>query len=261
MSDSRSQPIQAVSRALRLLRLFAPSRTDDHRHRSDWSITELAERTGIHKSMVTRLMATMSQDGFVVQDPISKRYSIGPQAFAVGNSYEPNTVLNKIARPTMESLSLKCGHATYLAVPSGDHYIILIAVEGNSSIRVSIRVGELRTYHSGAAGKVFLSSLPNERIRDLVGPDPLQKLTPHTIDSLDELLGEISEVQRTGVAFNREETILGAGSIAVPIKDTLGETTASLIVVYPTHVVQNAEIRDLIVLVKESAQEISNQLH
>ncbi|MCA9858842.1 MAG: helix-turn-helix domain-containing protein, partial [Thermomicrobiales bacterium] len=95
--------IQSVQRALGLLSLFAPSRTHPVPQRKEWSVTELAKESGLHKSVVARLMATMAHDGFVIQNPTTRRYSIGPQAFAVGSSYEPLRVLDQIARPAMEA--------------------------------------------------------------------------------------------------------------------------------------------------------------
>ncbi|MEA2526666.1 MAG: IclR family transcriptional regulator, acetate operon repressor, partial [Thermomicrobiales bacterium] len=84
--------VQSVQRALQLLSLFAPHRTRLAPRRTLWTVSDLARATGLHKSVVARLMATMALDGFVVQDPATKAYRIGPQAFAVGSAYEPLTV-------------------------------------------------------------------------------------------------------------------------------------------------------------------------
>lgn len=260
MNDIRksgAKPVQSVQRALRLLDMFAPYRTHEGQHRTRWSVSDLARATGLHKSVVARLMATMNGSGYVVQDPVTKTYGVGPQSFAVGNAYEPFAILNSVACPAMERLTAQCGHASYLGVPSGNHYVILIAVESRSSIRVSIKVGEQRPYHSGAIGKVLLASLPDERIREILGTDPLQQLTPYTIDSVNEVLHQVAELRVSGVAFNNQESILGAGSVAAGVHNLKGECIGGLVVVYPTHVVSVEEIEHLAGMVWQTAEEIS----
>lgn len=252
--------IQSVRRALRLLSLFAADPTSRTPHRRRWSVGDLARASGLHKSVVARLMATMALDGFVVQDPASRTYRIGPEAFAVGSAYEPYALLDQAARPAMEALTAECGHASYLGVPASDHYVFVLAVESTRSIRVSIGIGERRPYHAGAIGKALLAGLPDERIRAIVGPDPLPKMTPSTIDSVDRLLAELAEVRRSGIAYNREESILGAGSVAVAIRDGSGEPIAGLGIVYPTHVVAEREIAALAATVARAGREIERRL-
>jgi DNA-binding IclR family transcriptional regulator len=251
---------QSVRRALHLLSLYAPHRTQGGSPRKEWTITGLAQATGLHKSVTARLMATMALDGFVVQDPVTKAYRIGPQAFAVGSAYEPLTVLDRAARSTMEALTDRCGHASYLGVPSGDHYVFLIAVESTRSIRVSIAVGESRAYHAGAIGKILLAELDDEQVRELVGPNPLKKLTPRTISSFDQLADELARVRATGVAMNQEESIPGASSIAVGVTNVWEEVVAGLAIVFPTHIVDDREIAVLTQDMRAAGFEISRRL-
>jgi IclR family acetate operon transcriptional repressor len=196
----------------------------------------------------------------VIQDPVTKAYQVGPQAFAVGSAYEPLTVLDRVARPVMTALTDRCGHASYLGVPAGSHWVFLIAIESARSVRVTIEVGENRYYHSDAIGKALLSGLDDEQIRVLVGSDPLPRLTPSTIATQNELITEIDRVRESGIAFNREESIVGAGSVGTPVRDGAGAIIAGLSIVYPTHIVPDAEVRELIELVREAGRAISHGL-
>ena len=55
-----------------------------------------------------------------------------------------------------------------------------------------------------------------------------QKLTPHTLTEIPELMDELSCVRAQGYALNNEEIELGVRSIAVPIRNGAGETMASV---------------------------------
>lgn len=251
--------IQSVHRAMRLLSLFAPQGPDAIR-RPRWSVSDLARTSGLHKSVVARLMATMASHGFVFQDPISRAYSIGPTAFAIGSAYEPYQMLDQIAHPVMSALTAECGHASYLGVPAADHYVFLLACESTRSIRVTIEIGEQRPYHTGAIGKALLAGMNDDEIVAKVGADPLPQMTPYSITSLEQLMMQISEIRRTGIARNQDEAILGTGSVAVGMCDARGQTVAGIGIVYPSHVVSAEEIERLAVIVQRAGQEIERQL-
>jgi DNA-binding IclR family transcriptional regulator len=255
MTDQRNGSIQSVRRALQLLGAFTPERPQ-------WSVGGLARATGLHKSVVTRLMATMALEGFVVQDPVTRAYTIGPQAFAVGNVYGPHLILERIARPIMQELAMSCGHACALGVPVDDQFMHLIVVESPRStpIRVTIEVGGRRPYHAAAIGKVLLAGMPQERVRHILGAGPLPKVTPHTIDSADRLLAELEEVRRTGIAISRQEAIPGVGAAAAGITNMHGACIAGLNVVYPIHLVPEQEIEQLGRLTVEAARRIAQRL-
>lgn len=244
---------------MRLLSLFAP-RGPDAIRRTRWSVSDLARTSGLHKSVVGRLMATMAANGFVFQDPVSRTYSIGPTAYAVGSAYEPYQVLDQIAHPMMAALTAECGHASYLGVPAADHYVFLLACESTRSIRVTIEIGEQRPYHTGAIGKALLAGLSDDDIAARVGPDPLPRMTPYSITSLDQLMVQIAEIRRTGIALNQNEAILGTGSVAVGIRSAQGATIAGLGIVYPSHVVSAEEIERLAIIVQRAGHDIERTL-
>jgi DNA-binding IclR family transcriptional regulator len=160
----------------------------------------------------------------------------------------------------MADLTDRCGHASYLGVPAGSHWVFLIAVESLRSVRVTIEVGENRYYHSDAIGKTLLSGMDDDQIRTLLGPDPLPKVTSNTLDTLDAVLAEVARVREAGVAYNREESIVGAGSVAAPIRNGHGAIVAGLSVVYPTHIVTPAEVAEVTEFVREAGRQISQRL-
>ncbi|MFN8592055.1 MAG: IclR family transcriptional regulator [Thermomicrobiales bacterium] len=244
---------QSVSRALQLLALFGPRNTQ-------WTVTDLARESGLHKSVVTRLMATMAASGFVVQDSVSKSYGVGPRAFTVGTAYRPYTLLNRVARPIMQDITSRCGYATSLGVPAGDKYVYLMATESDRAVRVAREMGELLDYHANATGRVLLADLPDDEIRALIGPDPLPKVTPYTVDSYDQLMLEIRSIRERGISFNREEAALGAGGVACPIRNDEGRCVAGLSVVYPIHVVSDEEIGRIADSVRDGAVRISERI-
>ena len=254
MTSGMSGEVQSVKRALRLLRQFTPQEPV-------WAVGELSRATQLHKSVVTRLMATMASEGFVVQRQSDRKYTIGPEAFAVGSLFEPFHMIHQVTRPVMDHLTERCGHSTCVGVPAGDHFMIIDTFEGNSAIRVAFEIGERPYYHGAAIGKILLSSLPWAEVLDVVGPEPLAAITPQTIRTHAALQREIESVRANGFAVSREESITGVGAVAAPIVNQDKLTIASISIVYPVHVVETADIREMSALVREAAREGSRQLH
>ena len=76
-----SAPLLTVDRALQILSVFT---LDSHQ----WGITELARATGLDKSQTHRMVSTLAGRGFLVADPVSRRYGLGPRLVALGRVAE-----------------------------------------------------------------------------------------------------------------------------------------------------------------------------
>lgn len=50
-------------------------------------VGELSQRTGFHKSTVSRLMATLGRRGLVTQDPITREYRVGREVSRLAQVY------------------------------------------------------------------------------------------------------------------------------------------------------------------------------
>jgi DNA-binding IclR family transcriptional regulator len=245
----------SVRRALRLLQAF-------DRFHTRRSITELAQATGLHKSVVTRLMATLAQDGFVVQDPATRRYMIGPMLFSAGSLYEPAAMYREVAAPVLTELAAQTRYTCCLGVPIGTEVIMVAVVEAPlaTGIRVSMGVGNRRPIHIGATGKIILAGMSDAEVRLVTGDGALQQWTPHTPATTDQLLDELALIRQRGYATNREESVLGSGGVAAPVVDRAGTVAAGLVVTFPVQFVSEEEMHAMAAPIVEAAQRISRQL-
>jgi DNA-binding IclR family transcriptional regulator len=247
--------VQSVRRALHLLNSFTPERTQ-------WSVGDLSRTTGLHKSVVARLMTTMASAGFLVQDEANKAYSIGPQVFAIGSVYEPRVFLERVAHSTMTELALACGQTCALGIPSGDQFMYVIVVDNPRAptLRITVRPGRRRPYHTAAVGKMLLAHMPAEHAERILEIGPLVKLTPFTIDSADVLRAELDEIRRTGVAYSNQESVLGIGAVAAGIRNANGSMIAGINVVFPFHLVNGEERERITRLALDAAEHISERV-
>jgi DNA-binding IclR family transcriptional regulator len=254
-TESDNGAYTSVRRALRLLQAF-------DRYHPRRSVGELANLTGLHKSIVTRLMATMAREGFVVQDPSTRRYMIGPMLFSAGSLYEPAAMYREVAEPVLNELAARCRYTCGIGVPIGSEVIMVAVVEAPlaNGIRVSMAVGSRRPAYIGATGKVILAGMADHQVRSILGDGALQQWTANTPATVEQLLRELAEIRQRGYATNREESVLGSGGVAAPVVDRVGSVTAGLFITFPVQFVPEDQMHSLAQLAVEAAQRISRQL-
>jgi IclR family acetate operon transcriptional repressor len=242
----------SVRRALLLIQAF-------DRHHPRRAVGELAHVTGLHKSIVTRLMATMAKDGFVLQDPLTRRYMIGPMLFSAGSLYEPAAMYREVAEPVLEDLAARSGYTCGIGVPIGGEVIMVAVVEPppTNGLRVSLTVGNRRPIHIGATGKVILAAMTDDEVRAILGEGPLSSWTPKTPVSVERLLEELVEIRRRGYATNREESVMGSGGVAAPVGIRPDVASGGLFITFPVQFVPEKKMHALAEQAVDAAQRIS----
>lgn len=151
MARPREKPPQAVKtleRGLRVLGALAQA--------GESPLGPLAERVGLAKSTLYRLLRALAQAGFVEEE--GGVYRVGPKAFAVGQAY-PKRSLSQAVRPEMEALARETGESVNLAVPLGREALYLDQVEGTKLVRLFTAPGSRAPLHATGVGKVFLAYL------------------------------------------------------------------------------------------------------
>lgn len=156
--------LHTVSRALQVLLAF----TDDRPTRG---ITEIATDLGLDKSQVHRILATLSQRGFTVMDPSTRRYTLGPALVPLGHRAEQSPGLRHQLEPHLEELAATTGESTVVCVPDGYRYRIIAACEGPGMLRYATALGRSYPGHLGATGHALFAFHRTITPADLLGYD------------------------------------------------------------------------------------------
>lgn len=219
--DEGKSTVRAVERALDLLLLFT--------EREEWSMTEMADKVGLHKSTVHRMLATLEYKGFVARNPSTERYRLGMRiwelAAHLSNSDDPAILL----LPEMERLRDALGETVSLYVRDGKERIRIQAVQSSQPVRRVAPVGVRLPLYVGASSKVLLAYSDEETVR-LVLDDPEW---PDSIDR-ESYLAQLAEIRKAGYATSYEEREAGAAAVSAPIMDRSGRLAAALSVSGPS---------------------------
>ena len=194
------------------------------------SLSQIAERVGLARSTVHRLVAALEQERFVVAASTSRGFRLGPALASL--AWAASRDLTALIHPFIVELSLALSETVDLAVLEHDHVLFVDQVPAATQrLRAVSAVGAVFPVHCTANGKALLSQLAVHEVEQLL-PEQLERLTPQTIGARSDLLDELEQVRQAGVAYDREEHTLGICAVGAAL-DTQGGPLAAITVPLP----------------------------
>jgi IclR family KDG regulon transcriptional repressor len=191
-------------------------------------VSEIARRLGIDKSSVHRFLMALKHKGFVVDNPRTRRYSLGFRALELGRALTLQMNLEQQALPFLRELRDVVGETTGLSVRVGNRRVHIIQAESTHEIRRSIQIGSPLPLHVGANGKILLAALPAEE-REPVLEASLAEGPPMSLEDVEDLRRELQETARRGYSITEGERVPGSRSMAAPVWTGRGDTIALLV--------------------------------
>lgn len=172
---------------------------------------EIIERTGLPRSSVFRSLKALISTGFVHQDQLSKRYTLGPRILQLGMLARRQLSAEEfIAEPLLELLHRTSETITFSLVDIPSR-ICAYVLEAPSDLRHVVQVGARYPLHLGAAGKVILANLPAAVVTGILKGQGLSK------SQAADLARGLATIRHAGFAVTTGERVPGASSIAAPI--------------------------------------------
>jgi DNA-binding IclR family transcriptional regulator len=211
----RARRVEAVERAIAVLDALADS--------VELGTNEIARRTGINASSVSRLLSTLGAAGLVDQVDETGRYRLGLRLVELGNAALQRIDVRELARPHLRALVAATGETATLSVPGEEFAITVDFVRSPASVQSVAQVGRPSVPHATATGKVLLAfgrvALPKGTLRSY---------TSNTVVVRAQLEREVARVRRQGWAQAVREREEDLNAIAAPVRDADGELVAVL---------------------------------
>jgi DNA-binding IclR family transcriptional regulator len=218
--------VRALAKGLSILALF------DAENR-EWALDEIAEKAGLPRMTAYRMIRTMESAWFLVRDPVTNRYHLGPALLASTYLSEGYAELSSIVRPYLRELAETTGEAATLAIEVDGVAVSVEMVDTPRPFRREVAVGRIIGDTANANGKIFAAFKSPAEIEATLAQDHPQ-VTSNTITDSEALARELEMVAREGVAFDLEERNVGTCAVAAPVRDQLGKVIAAISVVAPT---------------------------
>src|SRR5262245_22753934 len=142
--------VQSLVRGLEVIRAF------DAEHPT-LTLDEAAERSGISRSAVRRLLRTLMEAGLTEFD--GHRYRPTPGLLDLGYAQQSRLTLAQVVEPHCTALSAELGRTVSVATLEGAEVVFLARVGAPGLMTVSLGVGSRLPAHHPAIGRVQLAWL------------------------------------------------------------------------------------------------------
>lgn len=250
--DRAANSIQSIQRAAALMRCFTEADPE-------LGVTELSQRTGLHKSTVSRILSTLQREGFVGQNPATGRYRLGIGLISLAGVALGRVDVRSAAYYHLDALVESTQETVNLAILDGGECVIVDSRSSPKPLRYTSWIGRRLPLHCTANGKVLLAGLDEQR-RRLLLVFPLRRYTPGTIVAETALAAELARVEARGYASAEGEFEEGYCAVAVPIVDSRGHTVASLSVSGPSLRMERATLAGYVDQLSQASARISTEL-
>jgi len=196
--------------------------------RREATLSEIASGLGVTRSSAYRLLYTLEHLGYVTHDARTKTYALGSQVLHLGYGYLASRDLVEVAMPHLVRLRDRTGWSAHLGELHGREIVYLARVPTRRSIASTVHVGTRLPAHATTMGRVLLSGLANEDIRELYRDDASRRYNGRQHVALSELLAQLAEDRANGFVVQNSGHEPGIASIAAPIRDMTGQIVAAI---------------------------------
>jgi DNA-binding IclR family transcriptional regulator len=187
----------------------------------------LARTCDLPVATAARLLATLSDEGFVERTPDGAGWTLGLPLVRLARAADPDRALVAAGRPVLEELAAVAGESAALAVArTGPTMDVIAQADGPGLLGVSDWVGRDFPLHASAPGKLILAELDDAGLAAWVGRVRPERFTRRTITSLRGLRAELAAIRAQGYAELDDELEPELASLAVTVRAANGAALA-----------------------------------
>lgn len=195
-------------------------------HGRSMRVSEVARHIGLGQSTTSRLLSTLESLELVERDQERTLYRLGLALLPLAGAALNENPVHRSARQPAQELAAKLGLGANVAIRRGNELFYLCNFEGKDSPKFFTLMGQRNPLHATALGKCLLLDFSPAERRSLL--PFLERFTPNTAKTHEELDLMIDEVSLRGYSIEREELAFGRTCLAAPIRDANGAVVAAL---------------------------------
>lgn len=222
------------------------------------SVSELSEKLEIPGSSTHRVLKSLQDNHFVIQDQETKKYRLSYKIFTLCAGMKESNSLVALARPFMRQLAEDIGKPVVLCVMSGDQIMNLDCIENSDASIYMVKTGKELPLYATSAGRVFAAFMDRGKAEEILKRTIRRQETPYTKTDLLELFGELETIRRQGYAVIDEELQVGIQGVSCPVIDSNGRVVAAIGMT--TLKSENAIDEDLVDQLKRCASRVSKEI-
>ncbi|WP_338449511.1 IclR family transcriptional regulator [Niallia oryzisoli] len=253
LENRKKSSVSYVVNVLDILRSFTIDEPEK-------GVLEVSNSLGMPKSVVQRIMATLASEGFLEQNPSTRKYRLGFPFLSLSSIVMSNSEAHKEAFPLYKELADKLNETVRVCTLEGSRVTNVHFFECKFPHKAYTHIGKDTPIHCTSAGRVLLAFHQDEELIERVIDNGLKRYTSYTITDPDLFRAEISKVRSQGYSICEEEFGLGGISFAVPLKDSSRSVNFAIQVICSSKNFDRSKISYYIKEMQKTASNISTIL-
>jgi len=200
------------------------------------TITEVAERLGVHKSSALRYLRLLEEHGWARRDAMGV-YHGGSRIIELGQASLDAIDLRAIAHDTLAALNRATKQTIHLAVLEGSSVVYVDKHEAENPIRMFSRIGRAAALHATGVGKAVLAWSDPVTVDRLSRSIEFIRYTENTHTTWESLAADLEASRARGYTIDDREAEEYIHCIAAPIRNgrdsTIGAISITAVSVLP----------------------------
>lgn len=219
--------LKTLANSLKVLEAF----TEEY---PSWGVRDLAKSINMSSSIVHRILSTYENYGFLQQDKLTKKYSLGVRFIGYAALAKKELNISEYVVSLMKELAHQTNESIFLTLLDGDSGTTAEIAESSQPIKFAVNIGTRTPIHAGASCKVMLAYLPEEQLHEVLHKEGgLVAFTAKTKTEQDELLEDLRIIKQQGWCYSTEEFSEGVFGLGLPLFNYNHEIIASLTMAGP----------------------------
>ncbi|MDA8250983.1 MAG: IclR family transcriptional regulator [Rhodospirillales bacterium] len=181
------------------------------------SLAEIARSTGLPKATAHRLVASLTELGFIAAGRGRNAYRIGPRLLRLLHAHVRPATIDALVRPLLDRLAREFEQTAFLAKLVGSEVHSVLMVAPDTTAQAYVQPGRVMAPNAAASAKAILAFQPPEVVDQALAA-PLRKYTANTCVDPGRIRDYYAQVQRDGYAVCLDEMDPGVMTVAVPIR-------------------------------------------
>jgi DNA-binding IclR family transcriptional regulator len=188
---------QSVDRALRLLALIGREPA------GGLPLGEIVAESGLNKPTARRLLLALMRGGLVEQEPTTRHYCLGEEAFVLGVLAGRRHGLLELAMASLRRLSGATLDTSFLSVRRENYAICLHREEGTYPVRThALQTGDQHPLGVGAGSLAMLAALPDAELERVMKANERAVLAGYPGFPPGALLADVAKTRERGFSLN-----------------------------------------------------------
>jgi len=190
------------------------------------TLSQAAQATGVSRATARRILRTLTELGYVVQQ--GRQFSLSSGILKLGFAYLATQNWIEQTAPLMRQLSEQFHESCSAAILEGTEIVYVARIPASRIMSVALAVGtRLPAFHT-SLGRIQLGFLDDAELWRRLRSLRIEAYTPSTIIDVQALFDRVQEDHAQEFSIVDEELERGLRSIAVPIVDRNGQAIAAL---------------------------------